>query len=147
MSGAHPRVIGYLQRALNHELYAVQQFTLQAVRVETWGMKQVAMELRRDVVEELKHAETFIQSMYALDVTPRVGQTPTPQIGRDYTQVLLFGLATEAEAVRLYKEATLFCERIGDRDHREVFSRILTDEVQHFQDCERRLAGLQSKLA
>lgn len=145
MTGGHPRVIGYLQRALNHEFNAVQQYTLQAVLAETWGMKQIAAELRQGVAEELRHAEVFSQCIYALGVTPRMGQTPAAQIGRDYAQVLYFGLATEADAIRLYKEASVFCERIGDGKHGEVFSRILEDEIHHYQDLERQYAGLSKK--
>lgn len=143
----HPRVIGFLQRAVNHEFNAAQQYTLQAVQAEAWGMSRLAAELRESVLEEIRHAEVFIRRMYALGVTPRAGQPRAPQIGRTHVEVLRFGLATEADAIRLYEEARAFCERIGDEEHREVFARILADEMRHYQELDRQLKALGLKSA
>lgn len=138
----HPRVIGYLQRAVNHEFNAAQQYTLQAVQAEVWGMKPLTDKLREGVREELRHAEEFLRRMYALGVTPHAGQPRAPQVGRSHAELLRFGLATEAEAIRLYREACQFCERIADVDNREIFARILQDEVHHHQELERQLQAL-----
>ncbi len=141
MSG-HPRIIGYLQRAVNHEFSAAQQFTLQAVLAESWRLPELAAELRDGAREELQHAEVFIGQMLRLGVTPRAGQPRAPQSGRSHVELLRYGLATEAEAVRLYEEATRFCERIGDAANHAAFARILDDERQHQQHLERRLRAL-----
>jgi bacterioferritin len=143
----HPRVIGFLQRAVNHEFNAAQQYTLQAVQAEAWGMNRLAAELREGVLEEIRHAEAFIRRMYALGVTPRAGQPRAPQVGRTHAEMLRFGLATEADAIRLYEEACVFCERIGDGEHREVFARILADEMRHYRELERQMKALGLKSA
>ncbi len=137
---AHPRVIAFLQRAVNHEFNAAQQYTLQAVQAELLGISQFAAELREAVREEIWHAEEFIRRMYMVGVTPRPGQTRASQIGRTRDEMLRFGFATEAEAVRLYEEACVFCERIGDRKHGEVFARILADERHHYRELEQQTA-------
>jgi bacterioferritin len=105
-------------------------------------MKPLAEELRQGVQEEIRHAEVFIQRMYALGVTPHAGQPRAPQIGRSHSELLRFGLATEADAIRLYTEAAQFCQRMGDVENYGVFSRILDDEIHHHQDLERQLAAL-----
>ncbi len=138
----HPRVIGYLQRALNHEFNASQQYTLQAVQAERWGIQALAQELREGVREELRHAEVFIQHLLALGVTPQAAPVRSPAIGRSHEELLRQGLATEAEAVRLYKEACWFCQHHGDEVHREVFARILKDEEDHSRELERQLDAL-----
>lgn len=137
----HPRVIGYLQRAVSHEFGAAQQFTMQAVQSEGWGLDALAAELRQGAREELGHAEMFLRQLRALGVTPHPGQPRAPQVGRSHAELLRFGLATEAEAIRLYREASLFCGHIGDADNRAVFARILEDEEHHYQELERRLAA------
>jgi bacterioferritin len=139
---AHPRVIGYLQRALNHEFSAAQQYTLQAVQAEAWGLQSLATELREGVQEELRHAEVFIARMYAAGVTPHAGQPRAPRIGSSHADMLRSGLATEQDAIRLYREAGIFCQRSGDHENFAVFSRILADEEQHRQDLERQLVAL-----
>ena len=143
MSG-HPRVIGYLQRAVNHEFSAAQQFTLQAVLAESWRMPELADELRSAAREELVHAEAFILRLVEMGVTPGAGQLRAPPVGRSQAELLRYGLATEVEAVRLYREAGRFCEGIGDVTHYELFARILNDEQQHQGDLERRLLTLDA---
>jgi len=141
MSG-HPRVIGYLQRALDHEFGAAQQFTLQAGQADVLGLPALATELRTAASEELAHAGIFIARLYALGATPRAGNAGAPGIGRTQRELLLHGVATEMSAIRLYTEAARFCRQIGDHDNGEVFARILEDEVQHRRDLEKRIESL-----
>jgi len=141
----HPRVIGYLQRAVNHEFNAARQYTLQAVQAEVWGMTPLAGELRQGVQEEIRHAEVFIRRMLLLGVTPHDGQGRALPVGRSHAELLRFGLATEADAIRFYEEARLFCKRIGDAEQHEAFVRILADEVRHYQELKRQLEVLGSE--
>lgn len=141
MSG-HPRVIGYLQRALDHEFGAAQQFTLQAGQADILGLPALAAELRVAASDELAHAGAFITRLYALGATPRAGNVGAPGIGRTQQELLRHGMATEASAIRLYTEAARFCQQIGDRDNGEVFVRILNDEEQHHRELERRIESL-----
>ena len=139
----HPRIISYLQRAVNHEFNAAQQYTLQAGSAETWGLQDLAGKLRRDAREELEHAEAFITHMMHLGATPRAGQPPrAPRVGETHAELLGFGLATELEAIRLYSEAVRYCEQIGDADCHALFSRILKDEQDHARGLEQSFAAL-----
>ena len=141
MSG-HPRVIGYLQRALDHEFGAAQQFTLQAGQADVLGLPSLAAELRTAASEELAHAGAFIARLYALGGTPRAGNAGAAGIGRTQQELLRHGLATEASAIRLYTEAARFCQQIGDHANLDVFARILGDEEQHYQELQRRIESL-----
>ena len=143
----HPRVIGYLQRSVSHEFNAAQQYTLQAVHAESWGMKDLARRLRGDAREELEHAEAFIGQLLRLGVTPYTAQPRAPRVGRTHVELVRFGMETEEEAMRLYDEAARFCEQIGDAANAAVFSRILADEVNHFQQLEREWQALTAKRA
>jgi len=133
------RVIGYLQRAVNHEFSAAQQYTLQAASAARWGMHDLAEKLRRDAREELEHAEAFLDHMLGQGVTLRVGNTCTPQIGSTRAEVFRFGMETEAAAVRLYREAATCCRQIGDTRGAELFTRILRDEERHFDELAREI--------
>lgn len=140
----HPRVIGYLQRAVNHEFGAAQQYTLQAATAESWGLRALADKLRGDAREELEHAEAFLGQMLARGVTLHAGQACNPRVGTTRAEVLQFGMETEAAAMRLYGEAAAFCRRIGDTQGAELFSRILRDEEQHFDDLAREYAAMRA---
>ncbi len=135
----HPRVVSFLQRALNHEFGAAQQFTLQAVQAEALGLRPFAEDLRTGAHEELGHAEAFAAGLVALGATAQPGLIRAPSIGRTQEELMRFGLATETEAVRLYSEALRFCESIGDLRHGTLFARILDDEVRHLRALEQRI--------
>ena len=135
----HPRIIAYLQRAVSHEFGAAQQFTLQAVQAERLGLGPFADELRAGALEELRHAEAFARRLHELGVgSPSVLAAQRP-VGRTVVELLRFGLATETDAMRLYSEALQFCERMADAGNAALFARIHGDEVQHYQELERRL--------
>lgn len=135
----HPRIIAYLQRAVSHEFSAAQQFTLQAVQAESLGLGPLADELRAAAVDELRHAEAFGRRLHELGAGSPSVQTVARPVGRTLVELLRFGLATEGDAMRLYAEAMQACERMADTGNAKLFARIHGDEVQHYQDLERRL--------
>ena len=47
-AGTHPRVLGYLGRALSLELSAVQQYMTQASLLSLWGQAAAAERFRLD---------------------------------------------------------------------------------------------------
>lgn len=138
MSG-HPRIIAYLQRAVSHEFSAAQQFTLQAVQAEQLGLGPFADDLRAGAVDELRHAEAFSRRLHELGAGSPSVQAVVRPVGRTAVELLRFGLATEADAMRLYAEALQFCERTADAGNAALFASIHRDEVQHYQELERRL--------
>lgn len=140
---AHPRVIGYLHRALNHELLAVQQCILQAATATSLGLATLADRLRSDARDELAHAEAFTAQLLRSGAGIHASPSHAPRVGRTQTEILHFGLATEIEAVRLYSEAGAFCARTGDSENFALFSRIGEDERQHRQYLEHVIQTLE----
>ncbi|MDA8364512.1 MAG: ferritin-like domain-containing protein [Gammaproteobacteria bacterium] len=138
MSG-HPRIVAYLQRAVSHEFSAAQQFTLQAVQAERLGIGSLADELRAGALDELSHAEAFCRRLHELGAGSPSVQAVARPVGRTLVELLRFGLATEADAMRLYSEALRFCERMADAGNAALFARIHGDEVKHYQELDRRL--------
>jgi bacterioferritin len=66
MDAVHPRVLGFLGRALSLELTAVQQYMTQASLVGLWGDTASADRFREETVEEMQHAERIVQQMLSL---------------------------------------------------------------------------------
>ena len=62
----HPRTLGYLGRALSLEYSAVQQYMTQASLCEAWGLSAEAERFRREVAEEMNHAERIVKRMLGL---------------------------------------------------------------------------------
>ena len=136
MGAAHPRVLGYLGRALSLELTAVQQYMTQASLVALWGDVDAAERFRHETVEELRHAETLIQRMLALGVAPAASQLRPVSHGSDLTTLLQHNLRLEDELIQLYADAARFCGLIGDADNGELFGALLSDEQHHADALE-----------
>ena len=71
-AGTHPRVLGYLGRALSLELSAVQQYMTQASLLSLWGQAAAAERFRLDTAEEMQHAQRLVEHMLLLT---RAGST------------------------------------------------------------------------
>ncbi|WP_373508542.1 bacterioferritin [Thiocapsa sp.] len=138
----HPRTLGYLGRALSLELSAVQQYMTQASLAEAWGLPEAAARLREETVEEMQHAERIIQRMLALGVAPNGSQLRPAGVARSLVDLLRQDAVLEAEIVALYREATVFCRRVGDRENGDFFEALLNEESGHAREIEDWLVSL-----
>ena len=67
------RVIEYLNKALRHELAAVNQYWLHDRILDNWGYKDFAKTWRVEFIEEMRHADLLVARILFLD-----GQPETP---------------------------------------------------------------------
>src|ERR1700761_1845861 len=64
------KVIEYLNRALKHELTAVNQYWLHYRLLDHWGYLEMAKKWREESIEEMRHADTLTARILFLDATP-----------------------------------------------------------------------------
>ncbi|MEB3320969.1 MAG: ferritin-like domain-containing protein [Cyanobium sp.] len=142
MDAVHPRVLGYLGRALSLELTAVQQFMTQACLADVWGDTEAAHRFREETVEEMRHAEAIVQRMVSLAVAPAASQLRP--VGHDSTLVglLRLDLDLEDQLVNLYAEAVSFCLLSGDEEHERFFRQLWSDEQHHREELAAWLAAV-----
>ncbi len=138
----HPRTLGYLGRALSLEYSAVQQYMTQAGLADAWGLKDAGDRFRREVVEELQHAERIVKRMLGLGVAPSASQLRPAGVARDLVDLLRQDQALEAEILDLYREATEFCRRIGDAENAAFFEGLLREEQHHAGEIDDWLGSL-----
>jgi bacterioferritin len=141
-ASVHPRVLGYLGRALSLEYSAVQQYMTQAGLADAWGLKDAADHFRREVVEEMQHADRIVRRMLGLGVSPNASQLRPAGVARNLVDLLRQDQALEAEIVALYREATEFCRRLGDADNTAFFQGLLREEEQHSGEIDAWLDSL-----
>ena len=130
MVAVHPRVLGYLGRALSLELSAVQQYMTHASLVEGWGDSEAAGRFRQETVEEMQHAERLVQRMLVLGVAPAASQLRPVSHAPDLLGLLRLNALLESHLIEHYGEAMRFCLLTGDADN-EAFFRRLWEEEQH----------------
>ena len=57
----NPKVIELLNRALREELTAINQYFVHAEMSESWGYDRLSKFIKKQSIDEMKHAETLIE--------------------------------------------------------------------------------------
>jgi bacterioferritin len=131
-----PRTLGWLSRALTHEMGAVQQYLAQSVLARLWGDEALATKLRKEADEELEHAERLMQRLIQFGVAPSSGNLPPTRLGRCAQDLLAADRVLEIDAVRLYREAVAHAERMRDPETAALFDSILGEEIAHVRELD-----------
>jgi len=131
-----PRTLGWLARALTHEMGAVQQYLAQSVLARLWGDEALAARLRHEAEEELGHAERLMERLILMGVAPSAGNLPPARLGRGADELLAADRALEVDAVRLYREALAHAQRMRDPDSAALLESILGEEIAHVREID-----------
>ena len=142
MGAVHPRVLGYLGRALSLELSAVQQYMTQASLVGLWGDAAAAERFRRETVEEMQHAEKIVQRMLAVGVAPAASQLRAVTHAPYLIGLLRHNTQLENDLISLYAEASRYCVLVGDASNEAFFRELLNDEQHHGAELSAWLQSL-----
>jgi bacterioferritin len=134
-----PQVLDYLNKALKHELTAVNQYWLHYRILDNWGYKELAKKWRVESIEEMQHADMLTARILFLDGHPNM-QTINPlRIGQTVQEILDADLATEVDARTLYLEAAKYCDSINERVSMNLFEKLTTDEEEHIDFLETQI--------
>lgn len=132
-----PRTLGWLNRALAHELGAVQQYLAQGVLARLWGDAALADALRHEAFEELGHAERLMERLLMLGRAPAAGCVAPARLGRSAPELWAANRQLETDAVQLYREALAHAQRLRDDDTAALLHDILAAEASHLQAIDR----------
>ena len=126
-----PRTLGWLSRALNHEMAAVQQYLAQSVLARLWGDAALAQRLHAEALEELGHAGRLIEHQIRLGVAPCAGQLPVARLGQQPEELLAHDRQLEAGALQIYGDALTHVRRLRDAPSTALFESLLREERAH----------------
>lgn len=135
----NPKVIDYLNKALRHELTAVNQYWLHYRLLENWGYKVLAKQWRKESIEEMQHADKLIERIIFLDGSPNMQTLESLHIGKTVKEVLDRDLKAEMEARTLYQEAATHCHDVKDYVTRDLFEQLTHDEEHHIDFLETQI--------
>jgi len=134
-----PGVLDFLNKALRHELTAVNQYWLHYRLLDNWGYKSLAKQWRKESIEEMEHADKLIERIIFLDGFPNMQVLDPLHIGQNVKEVLDCDLATEISARTLYEEAATHCHSVRDYVSRDLFEKLMHDEEEHIDFLETQL--------
>lgn len=133
------KVIEYLNRGLRSELTAINQYWLHYRMLDNWGYKALAKKWRAESIEEMVHADKFVDRILFLDGFPNLQVLDPLRIGQDIKEILEADLAAEEGARALYQEAAAYCQTVKDFPSRDLFEELMTDEEGHIDFLETQL--------
>lgn len=139
------KVLEYLNLGLKKELTAVNQYFLHARMLQDWGVTKMAAHEYKESIEEMQHADQFIQRILTLEGLPNLQELGKLMIGENVKEVLECDLKLEYDGHATYKEAVGYCEKAGDYVSRDLFLSILKAEENHIDHIETQL-GLIEKI-
>jgi bacterioferritin len=133
------KVIEYLNKGLRSELTAVNQYWLHFRQLNHWGYKDLAKKWREESIEEMHHADRFIDRILFLDGFPNLQVLDPLRIGQNVKEILECDLAAEVGARALYQEAATYCHSVKDYPSRDLFEDLMKDEEGHIDFLETQL--------
>jgi bacterioferritin len=132
------QVIAQLNLALKEELTAINQYFLHAEMCHNWGYHALGDLIRKQSIDEMKHAEKLIERLLFLDATPQM-EPMALTVGQNVKAQLEADLKLEEGAVGMYNKAVQIARDAGDDQSRELFSMLLKDEEEHVDWLEAQM--------
>jgi bacterioferritin len=132
------KVIAELNRALREELTAINQYFVHAEMCHNWGYHKLGSYMRKQAIDEMKHAEEWIERVLFLDGTPTM-EPLALSVGQNVRAQLESDLKLEVSAVAMYNNAIAVARDNGDDQSRDLFSKLLKDEEEHVDWLEAQL--------
>ena len=140
------RVLKQLQKLLNGELAARDQYFAHSRMYRDWGLHKLYERINHEMEEETEHADALIERMLFLETQPDFSQQDKVRIGTKVTEMLKNDLEVEYEVDALLKKAIGVCEEEQDYETREILEKLLDDtEMDHAYWLEKQL-GLIGKI-
>jgi bacterioferritin len=135
----NPKVIALLNEALKEELTAINQYFLHAEMCENWHYDKLGDYIKKQSIDEMKHAEALIERILFLDGSPTLTELMKLSVGQNVKEQIESDLKLEINAVAMYNRAIQIARAESDNASSELFTRLLKDEEQHVDWLESQL--------
>ena len=149
---SNDEVIQVLQDVLSAELTAVNQYFIHARMNENWGYKKLSAYMRKESIEEMRHAQDVIDRILYFDGAPNMQKYLKINVGRTVPEQFQNDLEVEYQAVPRLNKGIEVARALGDNGTRSLLETILKDEEAHVDWLEAQLGiikemGVQNYLA
>ncbi|MGD0830248.1 MAG: bacterioferritin [Terracidiphilus sp.] len=134
----NPKVIEQLNQALREELTAINQYFIHAEMCENWGYDRLSKYIKKQSIDEMKHAEALIERVLFLDGSPSM-EPLALSIGKSVKEMIASDLKLELGAVAMYNQAAKIAADEADNSSRDLFIKLLKDEEAHADWLETQL--------
>jgi len=126
------RAVEILNEAYKAELTAIHQYMAHHYTLDNMGFKELAKDMKKDAIDEMKHAEKLGERIHFLGGVPveeilkKIHKTGTDK-----------GL--EEEAIRLYNSYIKELDSLNDSGSKQIMEQLLKDEEAHYDELKTKL--------
>ena len=124
----HPKVIEALKELLKCELTAINQSFLHARMCLDWGYNGLAMQIRKDSITKMVHAEQLIDRILFLEKIPNLASMFKLGIGKDVAKIHVNDLMLATRTADCANLGIKTCTNEKDDTSRELIEAILKTE-------------------
>jgi len=128
---SNPQIVALLNDVLTAELTAVNQYFLHARLCGHWGFERLEEKVRKESIEEMKHADALIKRILFFEGLPNLQRLGKINVGETVPEQLQLDLEIEYEAIERLNQAIELCRTLGDAGTRELLEHMLKDEETH----------------
>lgn len=132
-------VIDALNEVLAAELVAINQYFLHAKMCKNWGYVALADFIRKESIDEMRHAETLVDRILFLEGLPNLQRLDKLHIGQSVPELLKCDLELEYSAVKRLNDSIALCREKGDGTSEELLRKILVSEEDHVDWIETQI--------
>jgi len=137
------KIISHLNKLLGNELVAINQYFLHARMFKNWGLIRLNDVEYHESIDEMKHADKYIERILFLEGIPNLQDLGRLRIGEDVPEMLNSDLALELEGAKDLREAITYADKIHDYVSRDMMIEILAEEEHHIDWLETELELIQ----
>ena len=143
MKAPDNKIFTLLNEVLTAELTAINQYFVHAEMADNWGYERRYEKVRKEALEEMKHAEKLIERILFLEGVPNVQRLGKIKIGETVAEQLKSDLALEQDAVARLNPGIETCIKAGDNGSRALLEEILESEEEHIDWLEAQLTLIE----
>ena len=125
------KLLKVLDQLLADELTAINQYMVHSEMCENWGYNKLHLDIRKQAMDEMHHAEWLIERIIFFEGTPTVSKLNPMKIGKTVTEMINNDDKDELDAVRSYNEAIKLAREVDDQGTVDLLTRILKIEEGH----------------
>ncbi len=135
----HAAILDLLNAVLTAELTAINEYFIHAKMCRNWGYLRLADYVKKESIDEMKHADRIIERILYLEGVPNLQRLNKVNVGESVGEQFRLDLALETEALARLNDGLKLCRDHNDHGTESLLREILVSEEEHADWLETQL--------